>query len=83
MKKYRSVWVLIISMFFMASAYTMLIPFLPLYLLELGVSQARVHLWTGLVFSSAFLWRESWGLYGVKWRILGGRREWLSGRPFL
>lgn len=27
MKKYRSVWVLIISMFFMASAYTMLIPF--------------------------------------------------------
>ena len=54
MKKYRSVWVLIISMFFIASAYTMLIPFLPLYLLELGVSQARVHLWTGLVFSSAF-----------------------------
>ena len=64
MKKYRSVWVLIISMFFMASAYTMLIPFLPLYLLELGVSQARVHLWTGLVFSSAFFVA---GIMGPVW----------------
>lgn len=70
-------------MFFMASAYTMLIPFLPLYLLELGVSQARVHLWTGLVFSSAFFVAGIMGPVWVKWRMLGGRREWLSGRLFL
>ena len=71
MKKYRSVWVLIISMFFMASAYTMLIPFLPLYLLELGVSQARVHLWTGLVFSSAFFVA---GIMGPVWGKMADTR---------
>lgn len=79
MKKYRSVWVLIISMFFMASAYTMLIPFLPLYLLELGVSQARVHLWTGLVFSSAFFVA---GIMGPVWgKMADTRGEEENGCP--
>jgi len=33
----------------------MIIPFLPLYLLELGVSQTNVKMWTGVVFAAAFL----------------------------
>ena len=40
----------------MASGYTMLIPFLPVYLMrELGVPQAEGKLWTGGVFSITFL----------------------------
>lgn len=40
----------------MSLSYTMLIPFLPMYLLEeLHVSQEDVNLWSGLVFSISFL----------------------------
>ena len=40
----------------MSLSYTMLIPFLPMYLLEeLKVSQEDVNLWSGLVFSISFL----------------------------
>ncbi|MGP1471827.1 MAG: MFS transporter [Schwartzia sp. (in: firmicutes)] len=41
---------------FMASSYTMLIPFLPLYLTtELGVGHEAVNLWSGIVFSGSFV----------------------------
>lgn len=40
----------------MASGYTMLIPFLPMYLIrELGVSMEAVKLWNGAIFSITFL----------------------------
>lgn len=40
----------------MSSASTMLVPFLPIYLIrELGVSPDRVHLWNGAIFSVTFL----------------------------
>ncbi|MCI6192595.1 MAG: MFS transporter [Megasphaera elsdenii] len=40
----------------MSSSYTMLIPFLPMYLTrELGVDAASVNIWSGVVFSSTFL----------------------------
>lgn len=42
-------------MFFISAAYTMLIPFLPLYLIELGVTGTDVNFWTGMVFSVCFL----------------------------
>lgn len=51
----RNVYTLIIVMFFISSAYTMLIPFLPLYLMELGVTGRDVNFWTGMVFSVCFL----------------------------
>lgn len=50
----RNVIVLIISMFLVSAGYTMVIPFLPLYLSELGVPEEQLTLWTGLVFSSCF-----------------------------
>jgi DHA1 family multidrug resistance protein-like MFS transporter len=37
------------------SSYTMVIPFLPLYLLDIGVSQEDVNVWSGLIFSVSFL----------------------------
>ena len=44
------------NVIFMASSYTMLIPFLPMYLThELGVSVEHVNLWAGAVFSATFV----------------------------
>ena len=44
------------NVIFMASSYTMLIPFLPMYLThELGVPLANVNLWSGAVFSASFI----------------------------
>ncbi|WP_313995299.1 MFS transporter [uncultured Selenomonas sp.] len=44
------------NVLFMSASYTMLIPFLPLYLTnELGVADADVNLWAGIAFSVTFL----------------------------
>lgn len=41
---------------FTSASYTMLIPFLPLYLVnELGVSFSEVSLWSGAIFSVRFI----------------------------
>ena len=40
----------------MSASYTMLIPFLPMYLIEeLGVASEDVNVWSGMIFSSTFL----------------------------
>ena len=51
----RNVWIITASMTVLAICYTMIIPFLPIYLLELGVSKDDVALWSGLVFGITFL----------------------------
>ena len=43
------------AMTVLAICYTMIIPFLPIYLLELGVPKDDVALWSGLVFGITFL----------------------------
>lgn len=50
----RNVWLLTIAMFFLAGGYTMIIPFLPVYLIEIGTPMSAVPLWSGAVFSIAF-----------------------------
>ena len=48
--------ILTCNILFMSSSYTMLIPFLPMYLtMDLGVSEDNVSLWSGIVFSASFL----------------------------
>ncbi|MFV0637178.1 MFS transporter [Mitsuokella sp. WILCCON 0060] len=48
--------ILTCNILFMSSSYTMLIPFLPMYLtMDLGVSEDNVNLWSGIVFSASFL----------------------------
>ena len=48
--------ILTLSAVLMSLSYTMLIPFLPMYLIEeLGVEQSRANFWSGLVFSVSFL----------------------------
>lgn len=48
--------ILLCNILFMSASYTMLIPFLPLYLSgELGAAPEYVNLWSGVVFSASFL----------------------------
>lgn len=48
--------ILTVNVLMMASGYTMLIPFLPMYLInELGVSADDVKMWNGAIFSITFL----------------------------
>lgn len=49
-----AVWILTIGMSLLAICYTMIIPFLPVYLLELGVAQEELAIWSGLSFSISF-----------------------------
>ncbi|MDD4599958.1 Multidrug resistance protein MdtG [bioreactor metagenome] len=50
----RNLWSLGFGAMLSASSYTMVIPFLPLYLLDIGVSPENVTIWSGLVFSVSF-----------------------------
>ena len=42
----RNIVVLIASMFLVSSGYTMVIPFLPLYLIDLGVPPEEIGIWS-------------------------------------
>lgn len=72
---YKNIPILIGSMFLVAVGYTMVIPFLPLYLLEIGVAESEVGFWSGLVFSVCFLVA---GIMGPVWGKLadsGGKKK--------
>ena len=51
----KNLWTLAAAVILCGSSYTMIIPFLPIYLLELGVDHDEVKIWSGLVFSVTFL----------------------------
>jgi MFS transporter, DHA1 family, multidrug resistance protein len=65
----RNLWVLWVGAFFTAASFTMVIPFLPLFLLQIGVHE-NVEIWSGLLFSAAFLAgaiaSPFWGALGDK-----------------
>ena len=44
-----------ICIYFTSASYTMIVPFLPLYLLELGANQNNIEFWTAVIFSVSFL----------------------------
>jgi DHA1 family multidrug resistance protein-like MFS transporter len=48
-------WILWAGVLLCSSSYTMSVPFLPLFLFDLGVEKSSVNLWAGIVHSSAFL----------------------------
>lgn len=51
----RTMWILWFGVLFCSASYTMSVPFLPLFLYDLGVDKSSVNLWAGVVHSSAFL----------------------------
>ncbi len=50
----RELVILWLGVILASSSYTMVVPFLPLYLFELGGSADTVNMWSGLVFSVTF-----------------------------
>ncbi|MDN4595280.1 MFS transporter [Polycladomyces subterraneus] len=75
----RNLYILMVSQFLVLSAMSMVVPFLPLYLQELGMRDpAERQLWAGLVFGAnfltSFLMAPVWGTladrYGRKIMVL-------------
>ena len=65
--------ILTLSSVLMSSGYTMLIPFLPMYLIQdLGVDVAEVNWWSGLIFSITFLIS---GLMAPIWGAMADRKS--------
>ncbi|WP_282940813.1 MFS transporter [Paenibacillus sp. RC67] len=66
----RNLWLLWVGCFITSASFSMVIPFLPLFLLHIGVSQ-HIELWSGLLFSSAFfagaISAPYWGALGDKY----------------
>ncbi|MFB5660679.1 MFS transporter [Alteribacillus sp. HJP-4] len=62
----KNLYILVVSQFTVMAAMTMIIPFLPLYLQELGVTDPKaLNIWAGLIFGinflSAFIVSPLWG----------------------
>lgn len=52
----RNMYILMVSQFLVLGSMTMIMPFLPLYLKELGMTDPKqVQLWAGLIFGINFL----------------------------
>ncbi len=51
----RTLVVLGIGVALSGASYTMIVPFLPLYLVDLGVGEANLKIWSGAVFAVSFL----------------------------
>jgi len=68
-------WILWAGVLLCSSSYTMSVPFLPLFLLELGVEHDHANLWAGIVYSSSFfvsaIMAPLWGSLADKY----GRRK--------
>lgn len=71
----RNIVVLIASMFLVSSGYTMVIPFLPLYLIDLGVPPEEIGIWSGLVFSICFLVAGIMSPFWGKLADSGGKKK--------
>jgi DHA1 family multidrug resistance protein-like MFS transporter len=51
----RNLWSLWVCSIISSSSYTMVVPFLPLYLHDLGVTDKSINIWAGLIFAASFL----------------------------
>jgi len=71
----RNLWTLAIAVVLSSSSYTMVVPFLPLYLMDLGVSTGNVPLWSGVIFSSTFLVAAVMAPYWGRSADKGGKRR--------
>lgn len=62
----RNLWILFVCQFLVLGSMTMILPFMPLYLQELGMTDKdEISLWSGLIFGAsfftAFLFSPFWG----------------------
>lgn len=71
----RNLWTLAIAVVLSSSSYTMVVPFLPLYLIDLGVHASAVPIWSGVIFSSTFLVAAVMAPYWGRSADRGGKRR--------
>jgi len=64
------------------SSYTMVTPFLPLYLLDIGVSQSDVNVWSGVIFSISFLVSAVMAPYWGRHADKSGKRRMIMRAGF-
>jgi DHA1 family multidrug resistance protein-like MFS transporter len=66
----RNLWLLWVGCFITSASFSMVVPFLPLFLIHIGVTQ-HTEMWSGLLFSSAFfagaIASPYWGAMGDKY----------------
>ncbi|MFD0678714.1 MULTISPECIES: MFS transporter [unclassified Paenibacillus] len=66
----RNLWLLWVGCFVTSASFTMVVPFLPLFLIHIGVNE-NLEMWSGLLFSSSFLAgaisAPFWGAMGDKY----------------
>ncbi|WCF09368.1 MFS transporter [Paenibacillus thiaminolyticus] len=66
----KNLWILWFGAFIVSSSFSMVVPFLPLFLIQIGVKD-HLELWSGILFSSAFLAgaisSPFWGAVGDKY----------------
>jgi DHA1 family multidrug resistance protein-like MFS transporter len=51
----RNLWSLWFGCIISSTSYTMILPFLPLYLFDLGATDQTIKLWSGAIFAATFL----------------------------
>jgi MFS transporter, DHA1 family, multidrug resistance protein len=51
----RQLWLIWSAVFVMNAGFSLIMPFLPLYVKEMGARGSQVELWTGLIFSANFI----------------------------
>jgi len=78
----RNLWTLSFAVMLSASSYTMVIPFLPMYLLDIGVSQENVTMWTGVIFSVTFLFSALMAPYWGRSADKSGKRRMIMRAGF-
>ena len=78
----KNLWSLWFGCIISGSCYTMLVPFLPLYLLELGAAKATVSLWSGLIFSATFFVSALMSPYWGRRADRSGKRKMLLRAGF-
>ena len=71
----RNLWTLTLAVALSSSSYTMLIPFLPLYLLDIGVEPDSVTVWSGYIFSVTFLVAAVMAPYWGRLADAGGKKR--------
>lgn len=72
----RNLTVTWLGCFLTGAAFSLVMPFLPLYVEQLGVTgHSALNMWSGLVFSITFLFSAIASLFGAVWRIVKGVRS--------
>lgn len=78
----RNLTVAWLGCFLTGAAFSLVMPFLPLYVEQLGVTgHSALNMWSGLVFSITFLFSAIASPFGAGWPIAKGERSCCCVQP--